>query len=173
MSLDKAFAIVLCAPVVDADISVPLYPNDRYNEVLACKNRMVMTEKYLVWKLLEKVVTERLRLNFDNLKFTKTDNGQWVCPDLHFSLSHADGLLCVAVSDEPIGVDVEAVKRIRPEIEARILTDREREFIRSATGEERDKYLLESWVKKESIFKKNGGNQKRKKRNKVGKVRYF
>ena len=154
--MDKAFAIVLYAPTMDADISVPLYPTDRYNEVLACENSKAKTEKYLVWKLLEHAVQKYLYLDFANLKFTKTENGQWICPDFYFSLSHTDGLVCVAVSDEPIGVDAELVRGIRHELDRRILTESELDFIKDATNEDKEKFLLESWVKKESIFKKSG-----------------
>ena len=157
MSLHKPIATVVYAPIRDVDISVPLYPKSRYDEVLGCKDPASGKEKYLVWKLLEKAVRESLNLEFANLEFTKTENGQWICPDFYFSLSHADGIVCVALSDEPIGIDAEPVKEIRPQLEGRILTDREREQIKNATDEERSEYLLCAWVKKESIFKKSGG----------------
>ena len=157
MSLSKAYAIVLYAPVLDADISVPLHPIDRYNEVIGCQNQRARIEKYLVWKLFEKAVTKYLKLDFANQEFTKTENGQWLSPGLCFSLSHTDGLVCVAVSDAPIGVDAELVRGIRPELDVRILTERELGAVRGMAKEDKERFLLEAWVKKESIFKKSGG----------------
>lgn len=157
MAHKKLNTVVAYARCTSADTSVPIYPKERYDEIKTAKNERVRCEKYLVWKLLRKTVTEHLNLNFNNLQFTKTDNGQWICPDFYFSLTHTDGLVCVAVSNLPIGVDAERVHPINSRLADRILTDRERtEFLRADVSE-RDKYLLDLWVRKESIFKKSGG----------------
>ena len=145
------------APIRDVDITEALYPESRYREILECKNENAKREKYLVWKLLEQVIRFATNLEFANLKFTKTANGKWICPDLYFSLSHADGVVCAAVSDHLIGVDVEAVKQIRPALADKILTDRERETMAVLPERDRDRFLLDAWVKKESIFKMHGG----------------
>lgn len=157
MSFYKEKAIVLYAPQRDADIAVPLHPKSRYNEILRCKSLKTQAEKYQVWKLLEFAVKNYTSLDFANLQFTKTDNNKWVCSELCFSLSHADGIVCVAISDEPIGVDAELVRAVRAELEGRILTEKERDAIKRLPPDKQGEYLLESWVKKESIFKKEGG----------------
>ena len=148
---------VIYAPMCGADVSLPLYPKERYLEIAGCKNDRVKMEKYLVWKLLEKVVRDILKLNFDNLQFTKTENGKWLCPDFYFSLSHTDDLVCVAVSDSPVGVDVQIVHPIRTEIMHRILAPEERCDFDALPEDEKSTFLLEAWCKKESIFKKRGG----------------
>lgn len=157
MSFYKEKAIVLYAPLGNADIAVPLHPESRYNEILRCKSLKTQTEKYQVWKLLEFAVKNYTSLEFANLQFTKTDNNKWVCPQLYFSLSHSDGIVCVAISDEPIGVDAESVRTVRRELDTRILTDRERSSMKDAAADEYERYLLEAWVKKESIFKMGDG----------------
>ena len=148
---------VLYAARGEADIGTPLYPPERYREVMTCKNEKAGREKYLVWKLLEKATRECLNLDFDNIKFTKKPNGQWVCPDFYFSLSHADGALCVAVSDAPVGVDIEKIRILKDGIAKRFLTERELERWRLLPEDERCDFLLRSWVKKESDFKMRGG----------------
>ena len=148
--------LVMYAPVRRVDTSVPLYPIERYSEILRSKNERVRAEKYLVWKLLEKAVTDCFNLEFTNLQFTKTANGKWICPDFYFSLSHTDGLVCVAVSKCTVGIDVEIVHDISDRVAGRILTDRERKKMESAPIEERNDFLLRAWVNKESIFKKRG-----------------
>ena len=155
--MKRVDAIVIYAPLVDTDVSIPLYPKERYDEVCACTNATVRVEKYLVWKLLERVVKEYVNLDFDNLQFTKTENGQWICPEFCFSLSHSHRLLCVAVSDSPIGVDAELVRQIKDELATRILTDGELLYKSTLDSDEANGYLLECWVKKESIFKRSGG----------------
>ena len=150
----KINTVVAYAPIKDADITVPLYPSVRYDEVKECKNDKVKLEKYLVWKLLEKIVESTLNIDFANVQFTKTDNGKWVCPDFYFSLSHTDGLVCVALSGSPIGVDTELVRDVNAGLAKKILTEREVDLMADLPFDEQNRYLLESWVKKESIFKK-------------------
>lgn len=157
MSFYKEKAIVLYAPTRDADIAVPLHPKSRYNEILGCKSPKTQTEKYQVWKLLEFAVKNYTSLDFANLQFTKNNNNKWECPQLYFSLSHSDGIVCVAISDEPIGVDAERVRTVRRELDTRILTDSERLALKEASDAEYSEELLLSWVKKESIFKRGGG----------------
>lgn len=157
MSGFEVGTFVAYAPIKESLFIDSLYPIERQLEVDKCKNESARREKYYVWKLLEKVVRMHLNCDFANLKFTKTDNGQWICPDFYFSLSHTNGLVCVAVSDEPIGVDAEFVRDINPDLKGKILTDRELLLIEKLEGGDTSRYLLESWVKKESIFKKTGG----------------
>ena len=149
-------ALVVYAPVCDLGIE-PIHPHSRYVEITECKSDKARREKYCVWKLLEKVVSSELNCDFANLRFTKTKNGQWVCPDFYFSLSHTDGLVCVAISHSPIGVDAEKVRPIRHELKHKVLTEREIGYMASLAPAEQGEYLLCSWVKKESIFKKTGG----------------
>lgn len=148
--------LVIYAPIHTRQI-LPLYPPLRYREITECKSEKARIEKYCVWKLLEKAVREELKCDFDNLEFTKNDNGQWICPEFHFSLSHTEGLVCVAISPSPVGVDVERAKKIREELKGKILTEREISDMEALPPEERGRYLLCAWVKKESIFKKSGG----------------
>ena len=157
MPENKAFTLVFYARLNDTDISVPLYPRERDEEVNRCKSETARREKYLVWKILEKVVESRLSLNFANLQFTKTPNGKWICPNFHFSLSHTDGLVCVAVSDREVGVDIETVHNINEGLKGRILTEKEILYFNGLDTSDRQRFLLESWVKKESIFKRSGG----------------
>ena len=156
MPENKACTLVAYMRVGQIDTSKPLYPPERYKEVERCKNARVKQEKYTVWKLLEKAVTNHLNLDFANLQFTKTANGKWICPDFHFSLSHTDGLVCVAVSRTEVGVDVEIVRDINEGLKKRILTEKELSFMETLPSKEKQRFLLESWVKKESIFKKSG-----------------
>ncbi len=149
--------IVLYAPFRNVDTPLPVYPPERSLEIDSCKNDRVRREKYLVWKLLEHAVKQHLKLDFDNLRFTKNENGKWICPDFNFSLSHTDGAVCVAVSDAPVGVDIERVREIRTGLSDRILTERERSRFDSVPYEDRAGFLIEAWVKKESIFKRSGG----------------
>ena len=149
--------LVMYAPIREADMSVPLVPDERQREVERCKNERTRREKYLVWKLFEKAVRERFNLDFANLKFTKSENGQWSCPEFCFSLAHTDGAVCVAVSSSPVGVDIEKIAPVKEGLYSRVLTDSEREELLRLPEGEGAPFFLEAWVKKESLFKRDGG----------------
>ena len=157
MSCIKEGVLVLYAKIVQSDISAPLIPDSRDREVRACKSERARLEKYLVWKLLERAVREHTTLDFANLQFAKTENGQWICPDFHFSLSHTDGVVCVALSSHPVGVDIEKIRPMRAEMIPRFLTEREREYMLSLSEDKRERFFFECWVAKESIFKRGAG----------------
>lgn len=149
--------LVVYASINDTHDVKMLHPHERYKEVISCKSERSRAEKYSVWKLLEREVMDELKMDFENIKFTKTVNGKWICPDFYFSLSHTDGAVCVALSERPVGVDIERVRKIREELAKKILTKGETDIFLNLPSEERNGYLLEAWVMKESIFKMTGG----------------
>ena len=115
------------AEITDIDRSNMVYPKERMDEILECKNESVRREKYSAWKLLEYAVKDAFSLDFDNLQFTKLDSGQWVCDKCSFSISHSDGVAAVAVSDVSVGVDIEPVRAIDQRLASKVLTDSEYE----------------------------------------------
>lgn len=78
-------------------------------------------------------------------------------PDIHFSLSHARDRVMAAVSDRPVGCDVESVRKLTPGLAELCLTAEE--LARLATlpeGAERQREFCRLWVRKESVVKATG-----------------
>lgn len=157
MKMSDSFATVYYAAIPEREPVRDVFPKEREDEIFLCRSDKARIEKYYVWKLLEYAVKDAFNLEIDNLQFTKTPCGKWICPDVFFSLAHTDGLVCVAVSESTIGVDAEMIKPMRAGIEAKILTERELCEFTALAESERDIYLLERWCKKEAIFKMRGG----------------
>ena len=65
-------------------------------------------------------------------------------PEVHFSLSHTAGAVLVALSDRPVGADIE---RIRP-VSQRAM----RRLADAAT----ERVFFESWVRREALAKRSG-----------------
>ena len=80
-------------------------------------------------------------------------SGKPVSEDVYFSLSHTVGAVIVAVSNNPVGVDLEMRKEIKADIAKKILTSDEFDFYNNHKTNE---YLLDSFVRKESYFKMTG-----------------
>ena len=71
---------------------------------------------------------------------------------LHFNVSHSEGYLAIAISEYPVGVDIQAPKNIREGMYKKVVQPKEAELI----GEERQKDFLRLWTLKESFVKAEG-----------------
>ena len=130
----------------------PVFPPAREQEIRACKSEKTKREKYFVWKLL----MHALACTFtQNAEFTKTQSGKWKCSLCEFSLSHSKNAVAVALSTQPVGVDIEYFQPTKLQgLAKKFLTEQEYEAYKKT--ERKAEYLFEKWTQKESIFKKLG-----------------
>ena len=75
-------------------------------------------------------------------------------PDLHFNLSHSGGLLLCALSDRPVGVDIEQLRPRSRALLERSLTPEELEWCQQAEDPWPRFYTL--WTRRESACKQTG-----------------
>jgi len=137
---------------------MPLVPIERNHEIERVSNERVRAEKYCVWKLLEYALYKSFGYKMSDLTFVRTENGKWICDKCEFSLSHCEGATAVAVANSPVGVDIETTRRLsRERFANRILTKSESTVYEKLADEEKERFLLGIWTKKESIFKREGG----------------
>lgn len=87
--------------------------------------------------------------------FLYNDHGQ---PRLEtgpcFSISHCRHAVAVAVSDGPVGIDVESVRPLRPELVAKTMNTAEQTLI--ATFSHPDRTFTRLWTCKEAFLKLRG-----------------
>jgi 4'-phosphopantetheinyl transferase len=85
------------------------------------------------------------------------ENGKpFIEGEKHFSISHSGKYAVCAVSDSTVGVDVELIDRMRPNLADRILSKKEWEFYLSLPTERKMQYLCLSWTIKEAYLKASG-----------------
>lgn len=72
----------------------------------------------------------------------------------HISVSHTDGFVCCAVSERPVGIDCERMRRVTEAAMRRVCTPEELCDIRAAADPAA--HFLQYWTLKESISKKRG-----------------
>lgn len=124
------------------------------NEIEKVSNERVKREKYFVWKLLCYGLKHSFDLDEQNLNFAKLDCGAWTIDGLEISLSHSDDALAVAISQSPVGIDVERVHKPRSNRMAEyMMNEQELEKFNLVPTEEREAHLIEIWTAKEAIFK--------------------
>ena len=87
-------------------------------------------------------------------KWQTTENGKPYiesCP-VHFSISHAGGIVAVAVAEiSPVGVDIEQIRAMREGFAARYFNEAEQALI--CTDEDPDEALICLWTAKEAVGK--------------------
>ena len=101
---------------------------------------------------------------FYNIDYTeemtkKTEHGKPYLsdyPDLHFNLSHSEGITACIVENSECGIDCEAVREYRPNVMKRAFSEKERAMIEAAPENERDMLFFTLWTLKEAYIKAIG-----------------
>ncbi len=75
-------------------------------------------------------------------------------PDLHFNLSHCLSAVACAVSRSPVGIDIESVRKARPDLVSRTMNAAEAQRIFSSPDPDREFTVL--WTRKEAVLKLSG-----------------
>lgn len=77
-------------------------------------------------------------------------------PEVHYNLSHANGIAACIVSDRECGIDCEQVREYRPNVLKRAFSERERQLIEDTPPEQRDLMFFRLWTLKEAYVKAIG-----------------
>lgn len=106
----------------------------------------------------EKILSEYLNVDQDSLVVCRDGFGKPYLknfPDIHYNISHTKGVIICAISNEPIGVDIERIKKVNHRIVKRFFTVNEQNYILSNTGKQSERFI-EIWTMKESYVKWQG-----------------
>lgn len=138
------------------------FDEDRLEErgILPDRIKKIKTYRFLDDKLLSfgaglllKEVCARYGVD---LNLYRTDErGKPYLGDLNISIAHCFKAVICAVSESPVGCDIERLKT-RPNNAARSFTEREREYLSRFSGEEADRQFFRLWTLKESYLKLTG-----------------
>lgn len=83
-------------------------------------------------------------------------NGKPVVEGLEFNLSHSGDLAICAVSDKPIGCDVEELREAPKGMAERYFSETEQAFVNSFSGDEYNRAFFQIWTMKEGYVKMTG-----------------
>ena len=147
---------VYVAAIPETLTLTPLFPPERQKEIEEVRNETLRRERYCVWKLLERALDHTFGLKMEDLSFQKQPEGKWICDRVHFSQSHSVSAVAVAVSNAPVGVDLEGAEEFfaRFADPARLLRLEKKVCTAGELAELRDvSEFLALWTKKEAIFK--------------------
>ncbi len=101
---------------------------------------------------------------FYNIDYTeemteKTEKGKPYLadyPEIHFNLSHAEGITACIVENRECGIDCEKVREYRPNVMKRAFSEKEQAMIEAAPEDKRDMLFFTLWTLKEAYIKAIG-----------------
>lgn len=140
-------------------VSTDYLPEARRAEIDACADADVRQAKLYAFKLLEIALSRTYSKSIRDCNFVKSTSGKWTMDFCEFSISHSNCVVTVAVSDMPVGVDVERIDRARfdDKLRRRIFTPAEEKLAQRMTEEQKRDYANKLWTVKEALFKRNNG----------------
>lgn len=139
-------------------------PAIRDEQIQRCTDTLAKQQRYCVWKLLDYALHDCYGKSVNDFNFTVSDTGKWLCNNgVHFSLSHSHNVVAVAIGNQAVGVDVEAIDKfahhaVDDNFSKRTMTDNEQLLLRNIPSEQRAQALAEIWTQKECFFKLQDGN---------------
>ena len=77
-------------------------------------------------------------------------------PDIHFNISHSGHWVVIAFSDQPVGVDVEKIRKVNLNVARRFFSEEEKRRLFSLPEKEQLSYFFDLWTLKESFLKAIG-----------------
>lgn len=134
---------------------LPLVSDERREEALRYKHLFGQFACLKSYVMLRELL-ESMGLSHPFL-FEKNEHGKPFLkdyPDIHFNLSHCNNGIIVAVSDEPVGVDIESFREVSDSLLRYTMNEEEYHII--TESEDPIKTFTEYWTKKEAVFKLRG-----------------
>ena len=108
------------------------------------------------WIALTRAIAEYAETNGCTMPLPRLlPNGKWVADNCYLSLSHTDAYVAAAVSDLPVGVDIERTNRkLAKGLYERIVCGNEKALYTAPDNTQ----LLQLWTAKEAVFKQTDNN---------------
>ena len=128
-------------------------PQQRQQRIHDMKQEKSRKQSMGVGLLLQKVLA-LYHIHDSHVNLDK--NGKPVVEGLEFNLSHSGDLVICAVSDKPVGCDVEELREAPKGMAERYFSEREQVFVNSFSGDEYNHAFFQIWTMRESYVKMTG-----------------
>ena len=129
-------------------------PAWRRQYILRCQNAPERKRRLGAWLLLQRNLAA---LGLSDEAVRRGANGKPECEGIYFNLSHSGEMALCAVSDRPVGCDIEKIRPMPKGVAVRYYSAEERRYI--AEGQamgETDRRFFRIWTMKESYMKMTG-----------------
>ena len=128
-------------------------PVERQQKIARYKQREKRMQSFGAGLLLNRVLN-KYGVSVDTLR---TDAiGKPVAEGICFNLSHSGTYVICAVSQKPVGCDIEEIKNAPKQIEERAFSFAEREYLKEVDNDAYNREFYRIWTRKESFLKMRG-----------------
>ncbi len=129
-----------------------LFPESLLARIALKNNEVLKEQSVAAYFLLNSILNGGYALSLKGLIFTENgkpyfQNGPFI------SLSHSGEYVCAAVSECPVGVDIEQIREFNSDVLDRFFTKREKRYILKKDTKVR---FFTLWTLKEAILKRQG-----------------
>ena len=129
---------------------------ERRRKTDACRNADDRLRSVAGDHLARLAISEHCGVPMESIRFARTEDGKPYAVDLdvHFNISHSGSLAACAVSDKPVGIDVQIMRPVRVNLTKKVCTPAEQAYIgtEDLTGEALVRFY-QVWCSKEAWFK--------------------
>lgn len=126
---------------------------ERQKKILSCSHKQKRAQSLGAGLLLNKVLC---RYGISPEKVCTDSNGKPVVDGIYFNLSHSGEMVVCAVSEKPVGCDIEQIKDAPKRVAERSFSTAEKEHLKQFSGEAYNREFFRIWTKKESYLKMTG-----------------
>lgn len=144
---------------VTTESVISYLPTSRREELQKIKSEKNRALSAYATLLAIAVISKNSGIDTADIQFDKLEYGKPVVknyPEIHFNLSHTDGMIVCAYASSPVGVDVEHQRFISKQATERILTYDEFDLLEDSPETEMNSVILDIWTKKEAFTKCEG-----------------
>jgi 4'-phosphopantetheinyl transferase len=123
------------------------------------KNPTTFCQSLLGELLVRSVLVQNFKIRNQDIVFGWSKKGKPYLknqPAIQFNTSHSKQWVVIAVSQKPIGVDVEKIRPIKIDLAKRFFSDIEFDQFINKKGKARQAYFFDLWTLKESYLKALG-----------------
>lgn len=132
---------------------LPLLPEEKRTAIAKIVHLPTRRQSITAWALLLYALRTKSR-KLPPLAFTEMGKPYFAGSDLHFNLSHTDTLVCAAVAETPVGVDVQTLTAPSDGVIRRVLSEREQHLLRRS--DDSAALFTRFWTQKEAYAKWTG-----------------
>ena len=115
-------------------------------------------DNMLIGEILKKSVIKKIfDIDFEKQEFALLEHKKPYMPDypdIHFNISHSGEYVALAVSQKPVGVDIEKIKEYNYDVAKRVCNERELKQLEESN--DKASYFIKLWTQKEAVLKMKG-----------------
>lgn len=140
---------------------LPLVPDWRREQALRYKHLFGQYCCLRSWEMVENLsIQSRLALDLLSTKSRLVRYNEHGKPFFEdgpfFSISHCKEAIAVVVAEEPIGIDIELIRKADDSLIERVMNESEKEQLSAVEGAQKDRLFTRLWTQKEAVVKALG-----------------